>query len=93
MEDLQAVGNNLFVDHLDFFYVNGVKLVRQLGEFKKITFQYYLMSESIQVDGPKFDLRKGRGFPPPTRAALGTTQPPVNEYCVFPRVKVAGALC
>jgi len=41
------------------------------------------MSESIQVDGSKFDLRKGQGFPPPARAALETTQPPIQWVLVL----------
>jgi hypothetical protein len=45
------------------------------------------------LNGPVIESRWVRGFPHPSRPALGPSQPPIQWYRVYPGGKVAGAWC
>jgi len=59
--------------------INSVtEVVHKVGPNSEVS-----IANSYGRDGPCIEYREERGFPHPSRAALGTTQPPIKLIMVF----------
>ena len=70
-----------------------IELIVALRNFAKSSNVSWVgIAARYELDGPGIESRCGRGFPQPSRLALGLNQPPIQGVlCLFTGGKAAGA--